>query len=221
MINIEKNLADIKNRIENACKEAFRNPEEITLVAVSKTIDVDSINKAKALGQNIFGENRPQELCEKYLLIEGVQWHLIGHLQTNKVKTVVGKAVLIHSVDSLRLLEEINEVSQKKGIVQNILLELNISGEESKYGLTTDEIPTIINSMKKMHNVAFKGFMTMAPKDADEETVHMVFGGAKKLFDDNKALGLEVLSMGMSDDFEAAIKEGATHIRVGSSIFKR
>ena len=220
-MSVAQNLADIKRRIADACKECGRNPEDVVLVAVSKTVDADTINEAKNEGQYIFGENRPQELCVKFPLIEGAVWHLIGHLQTNKVKTVVGKAKLIHSVDSLRLLESINNEAKKQSIIQDILLELNISGEESKYGLTTEEIPNIIKCINSMENVAFKGFMTMAPKNATEDELHYVFGEAHRIYESFKDSGAEVLSMGMSGDFEVAIKEGATHIRVGSSIFKR
>ena len=220
-MSVAQNLADIKKRINDACKACQRNPDEVVLVAVSKTVDVDKINEAKNEGQYIFGENRPQELCAKYPLIEGAVWHLIGHLQTNKVKTVVGKAKLIHSVDSLRLAQAIDNEAKKQGIVQDILLELNISGEESKYGLTTEEIPNIIKCVNSMENVAFKGFMTMAPKNASEDELHSIFGSAHKIFESYRNSGAEVLSMGMSGDFEVAIKEGATHIRVGSSIFKR
>lgn len=220
-MSVAENLADIKKRIEKACSQCGRNPDSVVLVAVSKTVDVPMIEEAKKEGQLIFGENRPQELCQKYPLIEGAEWHLIGHLQTNKVKTVVGKARLIHSVDSLRLAEAIDTEAKKKGVVQDILLELNISGEESKYGLTTEEIPNIIKSVNRMENVAFKGFMTMAPKNAGEDELHEIFGEAHRIFESYKEEGAEVLSMGMSGDFEAAIKEGATHIRVGSSIFKR
>lgn len=221
MINLSENLSNIKGRIEKACRECGRDPGEITLVAVSKTVDIETIKECHKLGQNIFGENRPQELCEKYPHLSGATWHLIGHLQTNKVKTVVGKAKLIHSVDSQRLLNAINEEAKKKGIIQSILLEVNISGEESKYGLTTEEIPSIINSIKSTENVAFCGFMTMAPINATESELSDIFGKARKLFEKYKNDGATILSMGMSGDFEAAIKAGATHIRVGSSVFKR
>lgn len=220
-VNLKKNLNDIHKRIEDAALRAGRNPEEITLISVSKTIDAEIINEAKNLGECIFGENRPQELRDKYPLVPGAHWHLIGHLQTNKVKYVVGKADLIHSVESLYLANAINDEAKKQGLVQDILLEVNISGEESKYGLTTEEIPTIIKEIGMLSNIRFKGFMTMAPLMASEDEIRSIFKKAKELFDLYKENGAEFLSMGMSGDFEIAVEEGATHIRVGSAIFKR
>ena len=219
--NLQKNLDDIHKRIKDAALRANRNPDDITLVCVSKTIDTDTINAAKDLGERIFGENRPQELRDKTDFVDGAIWHLIGHLQTNKVKYVVGKATLIHSVESLRLAGAINEEAAKRSLVQDILLEVNISGEESKYGLTTDEIPTIIKEIKSLPNIRFRGFMTMAPLGAHEDELRRVFGKAKELFDAYKDEGACHLSMGMSGDFEIAIEEGATLVRVGSAIFKR
>lgn len=221
MINLENNLNDIHNRIENAAKKAGRKAEDVTLVCVTKTVEAAVLNQALSLGESVFGENRVQELCEKYPNVGECSWHLIGHLQTNKVKYVVGKVSLIHSVDSLHLAREINNVAKKQGIVQDILLEVNISGEESKYGLTTEEIPTIIKDINALPNLCFKGFMTMAPLGAPQEEIRNVFSGAKKLFDSYKDYGAQILSMGMSGDFELAIQEGATHVRVGSAIFKR
>ena len=220
-VNLQKNLNDVHNRIENAARRAGRNPEDITLICVSKTIDAQIINQAKDLGECIFGENRPQEMRDKYPLVEGAHWHLIGHLQTNKIKYVVGKADLIHSVDSLHLANAINEEAKKLETTQDILLEVNISGEESKYGLTTDEIPTIIKEIGVLSNIRFRGFMTMAPLMASEDEIRSIFKKAKELFDTYKDCGADVLSMGMSGDFEIAAEEGATHVRVGSAIFKR
>ena len=146
MVNLKENLAEVHSKI-NAAKERSLKKEDVTLVCVSKTIDADTINKASELGECVFGENRPQELRDKYPLVPGARWHLIGHLQSNKVKYVVGKAELIHSVDSFHIAEAINAEAKKQGIVQNILLEVNISGEESKYGLTTREISNIIKEI--------------------------------------------------------------------------
>ena len=167
--NLLQNINDIRKRIENAASRCGRDASEVTLICVSKTIDAETICEAKRLGESVFGENRPQELRDKFPLVEGATWHLIGHLQTNKVKYVVGKVALSHSVESLRRAEAINEEAKKHGIVQDILLEVNISGEESKYGLTTDEIPTIIKDMESLSNIRFKGFMTMAPLGAPED----------------------------------------------------
>lgn len=218
---LSKNLNDIHERIAAACKRAGRNPDDITLVCVSKTIPAEIISDAAALGERAFGENRVQELCEKHPLLPDVQWHLIGHLQTNKVRQVVGKATLIHSVDSLHLAQEIDLRAQKAGIVQDILLEVNISGEESKYGLTTEQIPTIIKDIGAMENLRFRGFMTMAPRYASPQEIRSIFRSAHDLFLEHQKDGADILSMGMSGDFEIAVEEGATHVRVGSSIFKR
>ena len=220
-VNLKKNLDDIHSRIENAANRAGRNASEVTLICVSKTIDTDTICAAARLGENIFGENRPQELRDKFDFVEGATWHIIGHLQTNKVKYVVGKAALIHSVESLRLAEAIDAEAKKQGLIQDILIEVNISGEESKYGLTTEEIPNIIKEISTLSNIRFKGFMTMAPLGAPEEEIRSIFKKAKVLFDEYKGNGATILSMGMSGDFEIAVEEGATHVRVGSAIFKR
>lgn len=220
-VNLQKNLNNIHSRIENAALRAGRNKDDVTLICVSKTIDAEIINEAKNLGECIFGENRPQELRDKYPLVEGAHWHLIGHLQTNKVKYVVGKADLIHSVDSIHLANAINDEAEKQGVVQDILLEVNISGEESKYGLTTGEIPTIIKEIEALSGIRFRGFMTMAPLMASEDEIRSIFKRAKELFDTYKSFGADTLSMGMSGDFEIAVEEGATHVRVGSAIFKR
>lgn len=220
-MSLKNNLKDIHRRIENACLKVNRNPEDVTLVCVSKTIDAEIINEAVSEGEYIFGENRPQELRDKLALVPGATWHLIGHLQSNKAKYVVGKAALIHSVDGMHIASAIDEQAKKLGIIQDILLEINISGEESKYGLTTDEIPNIIKEIGSLPNIRFKGFMTMAPLGAPESELRGIFKKAKELFDFHKKDGAEVLSMGMSGDFEIAVEEGATLVRVGSAIFKR
>lgn len=220
-MSLQSNLSDIHNKITAATERAGRKKEDVTLICVSKTIDAEIIKKAVSLGENTFGENRPQELRDKFDKVEGATWHLIGHLQTNKVKYVVGRAGLIHSVDSIHLAKAINERAEKENLIQDILLEVNISGEESKYGLTIDEIPAIIKEIKSFENLNFKGFMTMAPLTAPEEEIRAVFKTAHTLFTEHKKDGAEILSMGMSKDFEIAIEEGATHVRVGSAIFKR
>lgn len=220
-MSLYSNLSEIHRKIESAAEKSGRKKEDITLICVSKTIDSEVINEAVSLGEKIFGENRPQELRDKFDKVMGATWHLIGHLQTNKVKYVVGKAELIHSVDSIHLAEAINERAEKEGLCQDILLEVNISGEESKYGLTAIEIPAIIKEIKSLSNLNFKGFMTMAPLDAPEEEIRAIFKTARTLFEEYKGDGAEILSMGMSRDFEIAIEEGATHVRVGSAIFKK
>ena len=220
-MSLKNNLETVHKKIEDACLRAGRNPEDVTLVCVSKTIDTQTINEAVSLGGNVLGENRPQELRDKLDKVAGADWHLIGHLQSNKVKYVVGKASLIHSVDSLNIASAINEQAAKLKVVQDILLEVNISGEESKYGLTTDEIPNIIKEIGKFSNLRFRGFMTMAPLGAPESEIRSIFKKAKALFDSHKKDGASILSMGMSNDFEIAVEEGATLVRVGRAIFKR
>lgn len=219
-MNLQNNLLAIHKRIESAAKRVGRNPKDITLVCVTKTVGADIVNEALSLGESTFGENRVQVLGEKYPLVNGGTWHLIGHLQTNKVKYVVGKASLIHSVDSLHLAQAIDAAAKKQEIVQDILLEVNISGEESKYGLTMAQIPTIIKDISTLPNLRFRGFMTMAPLGALQEEIRSIFKSAHNLFMQYKDYGADILSMGMSGDFEIAIEEGATHIRVGSAIFK-
>ncbi|MBQ3022676.1 MAG: YggS family pyridoxal phosphate-dependent enzyme [Clostridia bacterium] len=220
-MSLKNNICEIHKRIDDAAKRAGRKKEDITLICVSKTIDAEVINEAVSLGEKTFGENRPQELRDKLDRVPGAVWHQIGHLQTNKVKYVVGKAELIHSVDSIHLAEAINERAEKEGLCQDILLEVNISGEESKYGLTIAQIPDIIKEISSLKNLNFRGFMTMAPLDAPEEEIRKIFKTAHTLFENHKKDGADILSMGMSKDFEIAVEEGATHIRVGSAIFKR
>lgn len=219
-MSLKNNLETVHKKIEDACLRVKRNPKEVTLVCVSKTIDAETISEAYSLGEKVFGENRPQELRDKLDKVAGANWHLIGHLQSNKVKYVVGKASLIHSVDSLNIASAINEQAGKLKVVQDILLEVNISGEESKYGLTTEEIPNIIKEIGMLSNIRFKGFMTMAPLGAPESEIRSIFKKAKALFDSHKKDGATILSMGMSNDFEIAIEEGATLVRVGRAVFK-
>lgn len=217
MTKISENLKSIHERINAAQARSERSATSVTLVAVTKTVSAERISEAQQCGESVFGENRVQELNAKYPEIKNAHWHLIGHLQTNKVKYAVGKAELIHSVDSLHLAEAINAAAEKLGIVQDFLLEVNISGEESKYGLTIDEIADIMKETEKLKNIRFRGFMTMAPKAASESEIRAVFRRAHDLFVQYNA---DILSMGMSGDFELAVEEGATHVRVGSAIFK-
>lgn len=221
MTRIKSNLSSVFERIEKACERSNRKSSEVSLITVTKTIPPEIIKEAVEAGSTILGENRPQELRDKFPLFPEAEWHIIGHLQTNKVKYIVGKAALIHSVDSFRLAEAINSYAEKIGVVQDILLEVNISQEESKYGLTTGEIPNIIKDIQKLKNISFKGFMTMAPKYATEDEIRSIFKKARELFTEHREDGAEILSMGMSGDFEIAVEEGATHVRVGSAIFKK
>lgn len=220
MDTVKSRIEYVRAEIEKAKERAGRN-SAVTLIAVTKTYGVDVIGEAYEEGCIDLGENRVQEMMEKFDSFPDANWHLIGHLQKNKVKYVVGKAKLIHSADSLELLNEINRIATKKNIVQDVLLEVNISGEITKYGLTTDEIKDIIIKIGEMGAVRLRGFMTMAPKTDDPESVRHIFRKAKELFDYYRQdrEDIDILSMGMSGDFTVAVEEGATHVRVGSLIF--
>ncbi len=220
---IEENIKNVRERVRAAALRAGRAPQDVTIVAVSKFVEPEKVQRAVDLGLNILAENRVQEMNLKYPLISGAVWHIIGHLQTNKVKYAVGRAELIHSVDSLRLLREINRQAEKIGIIQDILFEINISSEESKYGLTIDEFRDIINKMDSYPAVRLRGLMAMAPNYDDKELCRPIFRTAAELFGELKAKaeGIDILSMGMSGDFEIAVEEGATHVRIGSAIFRK
>jgi pyridoxal phosphate enzyme (YggS family) len=220
---IAENLAVLRQKIEETCKRSGRNPDEVKLIAVSKYFGVDSIIEAKNCGLTDFGENRAQELTLKYeKLGNDVTWHFIGTLQKNKVKYAVNAAELIHSVDSLELVEEINARAEKLGKVQNILLEVKTSEEKTKSGLETEnEILSIVKRCSELNNIGLMGFMTMAPLTEDANIIRKSFRDLRNLKDqiNNKGYSLTELSMGMTSDFEIAIEEGATMIRIGSAIF--
>lgn len=206
---IKENIERIKKEIENY---------NVTLIAVSKTKPKEDILEAYNCGIRDFGENHVQELIKKIdELPKDIRWHLIGHLQKNKVKYVVNKNVyLIHSVDSIELTEEINKRAIKNNITINILLEVNVAGEESKWGFYTDEIENAYNIIKDFSNVKVLGLMTVAPHANNPEDVRKYFKELKTI---NDKLGLKVLSMGMSNDYKIALQEGATYIRIGTGIF--
>ena len=220
---IAENLAFLRQKIEKTCKRSGRNPDEVKLIAVSKYFGVDVIIEAKNCGLTDFGENRAQELTLKYeKLGNDVIWHMIGTLQKNKVKYAVSAAELIHSVDSLELVEEINKRAEKIGKIQKILLEVKTSEEETKSGLETEnEILSLVKRCSELKNLDLKGFMTMAPLTDDTNIIRKSFRDLRNLKDriNNKGYNLTELSMGMTSDFEIAIEEGATMIRIGSAIF--
>lgn len=220
MDTVKSRIEYVQGEIEKAKERAGRT-DNVTLIAVTKTYGVDVMAEAYEEGIINLGENRVQEMMEKFDSFPEAHWHLIGHLQKNKAKYVVGKAEVIHSVDSMELLCEINRIATKKNVVQDVLLEVNISGEITKYGLTTDEIKDIIIKIGEMGAVRLRGFMTMAPKTDDPESIRWVFKKAKELFDFYRQdmCDIDILSMGMSNDFAVAVEEGATHVRVGSLIF--
>lgn len=222
---ISENLNTVQKNIEKAAEEAGRAPGEITLIAVSKTKPVSMIEEAYACGCRDFGENKVQELCDKYeVLPKDIRWHLIGHLQRNKVKYVVDKAYLIHSVDSLRLAEEIQKEAEKKQVDVDVLIEVNIAAEESKFGVSPGEAEDLIRAVSKLPNVHIKGLMTIAPvvEKPEDNAVH--FHNLKQLSVDITEknidnVNMSVLSMGMTGDYEQAVKDGATYVRVGTGIF--
>lgn len=222
---IKQNLKEVEERIARACEKAGRNREEVTLIAVSKTKPVEMLNACIETGINVFGENKVQELCEKYeSLPKDLQWHMIGHLQRNKVKYITDKVTLIHSVDSYRLAEAISQDAVKKGVFVNILVEVNVAEEESKFGVTTQQTEELIREIAKLPNIAIKGLMTIAPYTDDAEENRPVFRALRQLAVDieNKNIdnvSMSVLSMGMTGDYEVAIEEGATMVRVGTGIF--
>ncbi len=222
---IKENLKIVEENILAACKRAGRSRDEVTLIAVSKTKPVEMLREAIEHGMVDFGENKVQEMCDKIDVIpEKLNWHMIGHLQRNKVKYIVDKSYLIHSVDSLRLAEQINAEAQKKNVVCDILLEVNIANEESKFGLSSEEVPELLAKIKNMKNVRVKGLMTIAPFVDNPEDNREHFRNLHKLFIDMREqtsdnISMEVLSMGMTGDYEVAIEEGATMVRVGTGIF--
>lgn len=222
---IKENLDTVMKHISEAALEAGRRAEDITLIAVSKTKPVSMIEEAYACGCRDFGENKVQELCEKCeVLPENIRWHLIGHLQRNKVKYVVDKAFLIHSVDSLRLAQEIQKEAEKKQVHVNILIEVNMAAEESKFGVSPDEAENLIREAAKLPNVHIQGLMTIAPVVEKPEDNAIHFANLKQLSVDITAknidnVNMNVLSMGMTGDYEQAVKDGATYVRVGTGIF--
>lgn len=222
---IKENLAEVEEKICNACKRAGRKREEVTLIAVSKTKPTEMMETCIAQGITVFGENKVQELCEKYeVLPKNLHWHMIGHLQRNKVKYITDKVELIHSVDSLRLAEAISEDAVKKGIHVNILLEVNVAQEESKFGISTEETEALLRQIAVLPHISVQGLMTIAPYTENSEENRPVFRTLKQLFVDiaNKNIDnvfMNVLSMGMTGDYEVAIEEGATMVRVGTGIF--
>ena len=222
---VKEQLREVQKNIEQACIRAGRKPEEVTLIAVSKTKPVPMLEEAYEGGARDFGENKVQEIvAKKPQLPEDIRWHMIGHLQRNKVHQVVGKAVLIHSVDSLRLAEQIETEAAKKDTDVDILLEVNVAREESKYGFFLEEVKDAIMTIKDFPHVHIKGLMTIAPFVENPEENREVF---KKLYEFAVDIGkknidnvtMAVLSMGMTGDYEVAIEEGATMVRVGTGIF--
>ena len=223
-MDVVGNLNWLKARIAETAKRAGRNPGEIKLVAVTKTVPVEKIREALSCGTNRLGENRVQEFLEKYQqLPPGVEWHLIGHLQTNKVKKIIGKVDLIHSLDRWVLADVLNQTAIEAGQVVKVLVQVNVSGEKSKYGLAPSETIDFIASTAGLAGLSVEGLMTIAPWSANPEEVRPVFRQLKELAgkvkDRVKGSKMDYLSMGMSGDWEVAVEEGANILRIGTAIF--
>lgn len=222
---IKENLTQVEKNIRQACEKAGRAREEVTLIAVSKTKPIEMLQEAYAENIRDFGENKVQELCGKMeQLPSDIRWHMIGHLQRNKVKYIVGRTALIHSVDTYRLAEEINIQAKKKRIVVPILVEVNIAHEESKFGISAEDAILLVEDISKLENIRIKGLMTVAPYVENPEDNRSYFQKIKQLSVDitNKNIdnvSMEILSMGMTGDYMVAIEEGATMVRVGTGIF--
>ncbi|MBQ1240465.1 MAG: YggS family pyridoxal phosphate-dependent enzyme [Lachnospiraceae bacterium] len=224
-MSIAMNYAEVKSRMEAACVRAGRDPKEVTLIAVSKTKPVSMLMEAYEAGARTFGENKVQEITEKFpQMPEDAKFHMIGHLQTNKVGQVIEKAVLIHSVDSVHLAEKIEKEAAKRNMVKEILLEVNVAEEDSKFGLKMEEVIPTLEIIKTFPHVCVKGLMTIAPFVEDAEENRKYFKELYQLYVDIKTKNIDngtmsVLSMGMTGDYEVAVEEGATMIRVGTGIF--
>lgn len=222
---LKDQLQEVEKRIQAACDRAGRKREEVTLIAVSKTKPVETLQEAYDLGVRIFGENKVQELTAKYeALPKDIHWHMIGHLQTNKVKYIIDKAELIHSVDSLKLAETIEKEAAKHDRIADILVEVNVAEEESKFGMKMEEVIPFVEKVSAFPHVRVRGLMTIAPFVEDPEENRSIFADLHKLYIDIKKKNhdndtVSVLSMGMTNDYEVAIEEGATMVRVGTGIF--
>ncbi|MBE5898148.1 MAG: YggS family pyridoxal phosphate-dependent enzyme [Lachnospiraceae bacterium] len=225
MEDFKKNLEVIEENICNACKKAGRSRDEVTLIAVSKTKPVEDLQAVYDLNIRDFGENKVQELKDKIeVMPKDMKWHMIGHLQRNKVKYIIGKVELIHSVDSLRLAEEISKQAKKNNVNADILIEVNIGDEESKFGISTDEVIELVKDIAKLENISIKGLMCVAPYVVDSEENRPLFHKIKDLSVDIMSenidnVSMSILSMGMSNDYQVAIEEGATMVRIGSNLF--
>ncbi|MGB6371235.1 MAG: YggS family pyridoxal phosphate-dependent enzyme [Atribacterota bacterium] len=225
METIKNNLEIINEKIKKAALKANRNPEEIKLVAVTKTATIEQIKEAISAGVKIIGENKVQEAKEKYQILSAdIEWHLVGHLQTNKVKYAIEIFDLIHSVDSIKLAKEIDRRSLQFGMITNVLVEVNVSGEETKYGIKPEEVEPFLKEISEFSRIKVRGLMTITPIAEDKEEVRPYFRKLRELFEkikikNIKNIRMDYLSMGMTEDFEVAIEEGANMVRIGRGIF--
>lgn len=224
MSSIAENIREIRDQIGKAAARVNRNPADIGIVAVTKTVPVDRIEEAVAAGLNVLGENRVQELTGKYPFLPGVEWHLIGHLQSNKVKYITDKVSLIHSLDSLSLAEEINRRTLSLGRAMDVLVQVNVADEQTKSGVRPEDTAGFIDSLKGLPGLKVKGLMTIGPYCENPEDIRPVFRKLRLLAEEVKTIGfpgidMKHLSMGMSNDYIIAVEEGATLIRLGSIVF--
>lgn len=223
-MSIADNLKEIEQKITVAAEKSGRKRDDVLLLAVSKTVEVPRIKEAVQLGLIDLGENKPQEINRKYFEIDNVKWHQIGHLQTNKVKYIIDKVCLIHSLDSLKLAEEIQKRAEAKNITMDVLIEINIAGEEAKHGVPIEDAEKLVLETAKFKNIRVKGLMTVAPFVENPEENRKYFKEMYKLFVDIKAknydnVNMAYLSMGMTNDYEIAIEEGANIVRIGTGLF--
>ena len=222
---IKENLEEVEARITRACERSGRERSEVTLISVSKTKPVEMLQEAYDAGSRDFGENKPQEIREKYpQLPTDIRWHMIGHLQRNKIKYIIDKVYMIHSVDSIRLAEAIDEEAKKHGIVMPVLIEVNVAEEESKFGVHLDEVESLIRQISELSNIQVQGLMTIAPFTENAEDNRIYFRKLRNLYVDIKDKNIDNvnmcnLSMGMTGEYEVAVEEGATMVRVGTGIF--
>ena len=222
---LKENLINVENNITKACEKAGRNRSEVTLIAVSKTKPVEMLQEVYDQGIRYFGENKVQEMCDKMeVMPKDINWNMIGHLQTNKVKYIVGKTSLIHSVDSLKLAEEIQKQAIKNNVIVDILVEVNIANEETKFGISKEEAIQMVKDIAKLDHIRIKGLMTIAPFVENPEDNRLYFREIKQLSVDinNQNIDnvcMDILSMGMTGDYMVAIEEGSTMVRVGTGIF--
>lgn len=224
-ISIQSNIIMIEENIEKALKRSGREGEKVELIAVTKTVDVDKINEAIDTGILNIGENKVQELEKKYELIgDKINYHMIGHLQTNKVRNIIGKTKLIHSLDSISLAKEIDKRSKNNDMITDVLIQVNVAEEESKFGLKVDDVLHFVEEILDFKNIKVRGLMTIAPNTTDEILLRSVFRTLSNLKEtisrkNYSDLSMDYLSMGMTNDYELAIEEGSNMVRIGSAIF--
>ena len=222
---LRENFRQVEENIRRACGRAGRDPGDVTLIAVSKTKPVELLREAYDLGTRVFGENKVQEIVEKYeALPKDIHWHMIGHLQRNKVKYIIDKVDLIHSVDSVRLAETIEKEAAKHDLTATILLDVNVAEEESKFGLKVDEVEQVVDEIAKFSHIKVCGLMTIAPFVENPEENRPYFRRLRNLSVDIGGKNVDnvtmsILSMGMTNDYEVAVEEGATMVRVGTGLF--